>query len=209
MRARMRRIADLREQAHRHLERNVSLLSDEIAQLLLSSPPVQCGEPQLIALDAAEINRNVDFQWSPYYSGTDFHSAIAADPIAEGGHCNDLLARQVRRCVFPGVDVVFPHALASRTDPFLANVAEEWVSYNDSVFFVCRFEPIELAWLESFDGARRQASTAGAFDVGVCSTRCPRRSSQWTKETVFNMTAAAVCVFATALDGEGYLVWKV
>jgi hypothetical protein len=209
MRANVTPIAGLREQALRHLERNVSVLPDEVARLLVGSRPVQCGEPQLIALDAAEINRVVDFQWSPYYSGTDIYSAIAADPIPDGGHCHDLLARHVRRCVVPGVDVVFPYAFASRRDSFLANVAQEWASFNDIVLFICRFNERESAWLESFDDTRRQASVAGSFDVGVCSKRCPGHCAEWTGEAMRDLMASAICVFAAALDGEGYLLWTV
>jgi hypothetical protein len=82
------------------------VLPKQIADLLLSSLPVQYAEPQLIALDAAEIDRITDFQWSPYYSGTDIITALASDPIPAGAHCHELLARLIRTFLVPGADVL-------------------------------------------------------------------------------------------------------
>jgi hypothetical protein len=85
----------------------------------------------------------------------------------------------------------------------------EWKTRADRVFFICRFGPDDATWLESFDDTRRQASTAGAFDVGFCSSALLNRGEAWTNGDVQTMIGTSTCVFAAALDCEGFLVWKV
>ena len=94
MRACLSPIPDMEPLALRQLERNISFLSQDVADLLRLSAPIQHSSPQLIALDAAELHRITDFQWSPYYAGTDIYSAVAADPIAGDGYC-DRFARSI------------------------------------------------------------------------------------------------------------------
>lgn len=191
-----------------HLERNALLLPEDVARMVLTSTLVEISTPQLIALNAAELSRITNFKWSPYYAGTDIHSAVAADPIPDDGHCDQLLARVIREYANAGMDVIFPHALASSSDPFLAHVSLEWTSFEDRVFFVCRSNPDESIWLQSFDDTLARTSTAGAFDIGFCTPSTPAPCNEWNRNEIERMIASADCVFAAALDGEGYLVWK-
>jgi hypothetical protein len=199
-------IPQLSAQAFEHLKRNVSVLHSQIAALLLSSSAVRNAEPQLIALDAAEIARITDFQWSPYYSGTDIHTAVASDPI-KGPQDHDVLARLIRTSCSPGADVVFACFVASKTDTWMRNVSQEWRSCNGNIFVIHRFDPDEPRWLEGFEETLRRASTPG-FDVGFCTHAPAGSGGEWTVEEFGAMVAASNCIFAAALDGEGYLVWK-
>ena len=196
--------------AIQHLERNTSLLTDHTADLLRGAPPIQSENPYLIALDAIDLDRITDFNWSPWYSGTDVHRAVASDPIVDGSFCPDLLAQLVRDHVVRGLssDVVFPDATALKGDEFLNKVALEFAYCGNRVSYVLRYNDDECTWLSLFDDTIRTASNAGAFDVGFCTKVRPTENADWTQEQLDAMIDGATLVFATALDGDGYLVWE-
>ena len=210
MRASKFSINGMTELALKHLRRNASLLTEKSANRLLSSAVVQSARPYIIALDAIDLDRVTDFQWSPFYSGTDIHRALAANSIVEGMTCDDMLAMNIRRriTVDCSPDVVFPDSMASRNDPFLANVTRQLAFCDDRVYYIVLQNDSDAAWLALFDDTLRFASNAGSFDIGFC-TRVPHADKmEWTSQQLNAMIDSASCVFAAALDGEGYLVWE-
>jgi hypothetical protein len=195
--------------AIRQLQRNTCWLGDDVlAQALLTSHPVQHGQLELIALDAAEIDRIEDFQWSPYYAGTDLYSARAADPIPPGGHCHELLARRIRQHVEPGLDVIFPYPLACHTSPWLSNIASTWHCSGECVFYICRYQSCESAWHTSFQDVRAAAGMPGGSSIAFFAQAPHSSQGEWTRSELLAMIQSTTCVIAEAMDGDGYLVWR-
>jgi hypothetical protein len=210
MRARKYSVNQMSKLAIQHLDRNTSLLAKHFAERLQGAPPIQKANPYLIALDAIDLNRITDFKWSPWYSGTDIHRAIASDPIVDGGVCQDLLAHSVRDHLVRGLssDVVFPDAMALKGDECLNKVALELAYCGNRVSYVLRYNDDESTWLSLFDDTIRAASNAGAFEVGFCITARPTDNADWTQEQLDAMIDDATLVFETALDGDGYVIWE-
>lgn len=210
MRARKYSVSHMAKLAIQHLDRNTSLLIDHTADRLRVAPPIQSVNPYLIALDAIDLDRITDFKWSPWYCGTDIHRAVVSDPIVDGCFCRDLLAQLVRDHVVRGLssDVVFPDAMALKGDEFLNNIALELAYCGNRVSYVLRYNDDESIWLSLFDDTIRTASNAGAFGVGFCTTVRPTDNAAWTQEQLGAMIDDATLVFATALDGDGYLIWE-
>ncbi len=210
MRARKILVNQMASLAVQHLDRNTSLLADQTADRLRVASAVRNAKPYLIALDAIDLKLVTDFRMSPWYSGTDLHSAIASDPIDDGGFVQELLAHSIHHHLFhrDAADVVFPHAMASKGDPFLKNVESELAFCGNRVLYVVRYNDNLPSWLSLFDDTLRTASNAGSFEIGFCTTARPTDNNEWTQEQLEGMIEVASCVFAAALDGEGYLVWE-
>ncbi len=210
MRARKTCVNQMANLAVQHLERNTSILADQTADRLRVASAVRNAKPYLIALDALELELVTDFGMSPWYSGTDLHSEIASDPIEDGGFVQELLAHSIHHQVSHGdaADVVFPDAMASKGDPFVNNGESELAFCGNRVFYVVRYDDDVHSWQSLFEDALRAASNAGAFDIGFCTTTRLTDNNEWTQEQLNGMIEEASCVFAAALDGEGYLVWE-
>ena len=209
MRARKFPVHDRSHLAIQHFERNISVLCAELSSRLRVAPPVRSAAPYLIALDAIEIDRITDFKKSPYYAGVALHKAKAADPVVDGCWSDDLLAQVIHDSIVRThtSDVVCPHSWATKGDPFLARVTLEYAFRGDRVFFVCRHDDDHSVWLTRFDDTLHAVSDAGAYEIGFCTLAPPAENAVWTPSQLDAMIDTASCVFASALDGEGYLVW--
>jgi hypothetical protein len=183
------------------------VLGAELSGRLRVAPPIHNADPCLIALDAIEIDRITDFQWSPYYAGVALHTLLADDPVADGCWSADLLAQLLHdaniRTRTP--DVVFPHTWATTNSRFLARETLEHAFCGDRVFFICRHHDEHSVWLSQFDDTLRTACCNKG--VGFCTVAPLADNKVWTANQLTSMIDTASCVFASALDDEGYLVW--
>jgi hypothetical protein len=203
-------VTHLSQLAADQLDRNLALLGNQLASRLRNAPPIKNASPYLLALNAINLDRVTNFQWDPWYAGTDAKTAIASDPVVEDEYSQHLLARTMRTHVAKrhSSQVVFPDAMASRGDPCLEDELCQPIYCGECVFYTLRYNDDEKSWLQNFDDLLCRITSAGYFEIGFCTALLPPGSREWNPEQLTAMIDAASCIFSAALDGGGYLVWE-
>lgn len=205
MHAQLFSVADKRNEAVTHLQRNVGLLDPVLAARIVGSDLVRDAPPELIALNLAEVDRIEKFQWSPYYKGTNWHTAAKESPLDHPALA-ELLAATLHAAANPG-GVRFPHPYERPTDSFLETATERCGGVGERVYFHCPYDAAMEEWGERFEEYYRSCSMAGSFELGFTTKNAPDLA-QLSLEAVCQMADAANCLFTAALDGEGFLLWR-
>ena len=193
--------------AFKQLERNVSVRPEFLRLLLMQSSPVQDGQVHLITYEPVELERITDFRWSPYYQGTSINTLLASDPVIDGEHPDEVLAMSCRDDGHQ-LDAIFPVGLGTRSDSQPSPYFQSALAFcGDRAFTVARHINDDVAWTNAFTIALDDASNAGSLDVGFCTASRPQ-VTEWTHDDLADMLNVSKRVFATALDGDGYIVWQ-
>ena len=203
-------IAEKADVALQHLKRNVSVLPDLLACLLLESKPVTCGTPFLIAYDSVVVDRIENFQWSPYCGKPGLTNLLKSTSQAEQAFPSHALAY----CCMPQgrpESAIFPIGVGARSDGHWDNEypypRAEMTYCGERVFHVAHFTNDAEQWVNDFTLALSDASNAGSLDVGFCTT-ARWNTVEWSEHDITTLITCSTRIIATALDGDGYIVWE-
>jgi hypothetical protein len=205
MHAELIEISGLEDNAISHLQRNLRLCCPEIHDRVMLSTPILEMRPKLIAFNAIEIDRITDFAWSPYYAGTDIYSAIQEDPVSVGCGPDDILVSKFTTLMQHDSALVMPHAFAREADPFLTRQRQRFFVVNDRIYFFALGDVIKSG---GYDPLLASVSVANSVETGFVTGMHRIGDYSSTEATLTAILNDVRCVFTSALDGEGYLVWS-
>ncbi|MEM8736668.1 MAG: hypothetical protein AAGG44_20730 [Planctomycetota bacterium] len=211
MRCNLNSIADLAAIAERLLQRNLSVYPEFIRDAALGCHAFLHGQPQLLTWGGVQIDRIENLQYSPFYRGTGLNNLLnVADPPIEAYPDYEL----AKLCHGLKMDALFPVGIFTHEE--MARHAHAQSEYWTSTLAQCGQLAITVAmydddlgrWCDGFTSALDSADNAGSQAIGLASHR--RQSwSSLTQDEVAAMIANTPFLFATALDGDGFVVWTV